>query len=318
MTLPSLLSPQRSGPTLTTWLERHRDDIRDLLRTEGAVLVRGFAVLPPGGFREAAAVVLGPLMDYVEGASPRSAVGDGVYTSTEYAADQVIALHNELSYSTRWPATLAFYCRRAAGSGGQTPLADSRRIYARVVAGCAAAAPTAVRYLRHMHEGKGAGVGWPTVFADDDPAAVESYCRTHDIDFTWLGDGTLRTSQVRPAAIVHPVTGERVWFNQAHQWHPSNGGPDLEALWREIYGDDLPMDARLPDGGDLEPHVLDTIRAAYHAERRQFDWQPGDLLFLDNMLTAHGRAAFTGQREVLVAMGGPTLLADVEQVGHHG
>ena len=31
--------------------------------------------------------------------------------------------------------------------------------------------------------------------------------------------GSLWTSQVRPAAVPHPVTGETVWFNQADLWH---------------------------------------------------------------------------------------------------
>ena len=32
-------------------------------------------------------------------------------------------------------------------------------------------------------------------------------------------------------------------------------------------------------------------------------WQPGDILILDNILTAHGRNAYTGDRQLLVAMG---------------
>ena len=31
----------------------------------------------------------------------------GVYTSTEYPPEFFISLHNELSYSTRWPSRLA-------------------------------------------------------------------------------------------------------------------------------------------------------------------------------------------------------------------
>jgi alpha-ketoglutarate-dependent taurine dioxygenase len=33
-----------------------------------------------------------------------------------------------------------------------------------------------------------------------------------------------------------------------------------------------------------------------------FAWQKGDLLMVDNMLVAHGRAPFTGPRRILVAM----------------
>jgi hypothetical protein len=33
-----------------------------------------------------------------------------------------------------------------------------------------------------------------------------------------------------------------------------------------------------------------------------FSWRRGDLLVLDNLLAAHGRKPFEGDREILVAM----------------
>lgn len=33
-----------------------------------------------------------------------------------------------------------------------------------------------------------------------------------------------------------------------------------------------------------------------------FKWQRGDILVLDNVLTAHGRRPFVGPREILLAM----------------
>jgi hypothetical protein len=41
-------------------------------------------------------------------------------------------------------------------------------------------------------------------------------------------------------------------------------------------------------------------------EKRAFAFQTGDVLMLDNMLAAHGREPYGGQRSVLVAMAEPT------------
>jgi alpha-ketoglutarate-dependent taurine dioxygenase len=317
MPFPQVIDESSANGNLRAWLQRNSGRIDATLSTTGAVLLRGFKVRSTEEFHEAAVAALGPLMTYIEGASPRSPLGGGVYTSTEYAANELIALHNELSYSSSWPGRLAFCCTRPATTGGETPIADSRRVYERIAA-ASVQLPLQVRYVRHLHDGKGLGVGWPTVFATTDPNRVEDHCRQSGIDFTWLPDGMLRTSQIRPAAIVHPQSGERVWFNQAHQWHPSNGGPEAEAMWRELCGDELPMHATAANGQELDPKILAIIRAAYEAETTTFIWRAGDVLLLDNMLTAHGRTAYAGPRDVLVAMGRPVALAEVEEVTAHG
>jgi len=58
----------------------------------------------------------------------------------------------------------------------------------------------------------------------------------------------------------------------------------------------------IPD--DVAAHLRD----AYDRETVKFPWQAGDLLMIDNMLVAHGRASFTGKRLVLAAMGDAVAL----------
>jgi alpha-ketoglutarate-dependent taurine dioxygenase len=37
----------------------------------------------------------------------------------------------------------------------------------------------------------------------------------------------------------------------------------------------------------------------------QFTWEKGDVLMVDNMLTAHSRRPFLGERKILVGMAEP-------------
>ncbi len=49
--------------------------------------------------------------------------------------------------------------------------------------------------------------------------------------------------------------------------------------------------------------MLEHIREAYNKEKIKFKWQRGDIMILDNILTAHAREPFKGARKVAVAMG---------------
>jgi alpha-ketoglutarate-dependent taurine dioxygenase len=43
----------------------------------------------------------------------------------------------------------------------------------------------------------------------------------------------------------------------------------------------------------------------------ELPWRQGDILLIDNMLTAHARNPFTGPRKVVVAMADPHTRDDV-------
>ncbi|WP_447980432.1 TauD/TfdA family dioxygenase [Candidatus Nitrospira bockiana] len=272
------------------------------LYRHGAILFRGFPVRSVSAFERFVRVLTPTLLDYEFGSTPRSQVTGRIYTSTEYPAHQTIPLHNEQAYTTEWPMKIWFHCAQAAPEGGETPIADSRRVFDRI--------PTKIRdrfiekqlmYVRNY--GNGLDVPWQQVFNTTDRAAVEAYCRGAGIQFEWKPDGELRTRQVCQAAAVHPRTGERVWFNQAHLFHVSNLDPQVrEALLAAVGEEDLPRNVYYGDGAPLESSVLDEIRSVYDDLAVRFPWQEGDLLMVDNMLVAHGRMPFRGPRRILVAM----------------
>jgi alpha-ketoglutarate-dependent taurine dioxygenase len=147
---------------------------------------------------------------------------------------------------------------------------------------------------------------WQTVFQTTDRSEVERYCRTADIDLTWLPGDRLQTRQVCQAVATHPETGASVWFIQAHLFHISGLTPaDRAALLAVVDEAALPRNAYWGDGAPIDDETLAHIRDAYEREKVVFPWQTGDVLLLDNTLVAHGRAPFAGPRTVLVGMTGP-------------
>ncbi len=304
----------RTALDLPEWIRASRDQVERWLLAHGAVLLRGFGVSSAGQFERVARAFTDDLLNYVEGSSPRTMLTEKVYTSTEYPPQFPISLHNELSYAHKWPGKLFFFCMSPPETGGETPIADGRRLLERLPREVAGRFRRAgVRYVRTMHAGHGPGLSWPTVFETADRHAVEEYCAAGGIDFTWLDDGWLRTSQVRPAAVRHPKTGEPVWFNQADQWHPSNLGAELDQAITATAGQaELPLNAEYGDGTPIDPSDLAQVRAAARDTAVAFAWEAGDVLVIDNTMTLHGRRPFTGSRRVLVSMGAPVYLDQVE------
>ena len=286
------------------WLER-RDDLREKLLLRGALLLRGGRVLKPSELARFAREFSGsPLLDYAGGVSPREALGHGVYTSTEYPESYALSLHNEMSYTYRWPALLFFHCAVAPAGGGETPVADSRRLLKATDADVVERFKRAgVRYERNLTGDPSSGYSWQAAFETADRRVVEDYCRRGRVSFIWKGDGGLRLREVRPATAAHPETGEEVWFNQADGFHPSGMGEETyRALVSEVGEDNLRLNARFGDGSVVEAALLDRVRAAMREEMALVPWQAGDILVLDNMLAAHGRMPFTGPRKILLAM----------------
>ncbi len=300
--MPVLVRPE-GHRALDTWASEHTAWIDDTLLRDGAVLFRGFDVGSAAAFGRHSRALLRQPLDYVYRSTPRTQVGDRVYTATEYRPDASIPFHNENAYQRDWPMRLAFCCLKPSLTGGHTPLARTARVTARIDPQVRAVfAARGVMYVRNY--GHGVDLSWQTTFQTDSRAEVEAFCTREAIEWEWLPDDRLRTRQVSQGTARHPITGEELWFNQAHLFDVSSLGEEQASIMRELFDEaDLPRTARFGDGTAIEPAMLDHVRAAYEAERLSFPWQAGDLLLVDNMLIAHARDPYTGAREVLVAMG---------------
>ncbi|MEU8199454.1 condensation domain-containing protein [Microbispora amethystogenes] len=298
----SILRPTTSSVDLAHWVRTNRDQIGELLRERGAVLFRGFGVSGPEDFHAIVQAWSPQLLSYTYGSTPRSrSAVAGVYTSTEYPADQVIPQHNEMAYARVWPRYLWFYCQQPATVGGATPLAAIQAVTARLdPAMVRSFAERRLRYVRNY--GTGFDLSWEQAFETDRRAEVEALCRAQGIEFTWYGDDRLRSSQVCQAVTRHPVTGGELWFNQAHLFHTSGLADEVGDVLVDGDHADIPRQVYYGDGEPIEDALLEQVRAAFDAETIRETWQEGDVLIIDNMLVSHGRDPYEGPRRVLVAM----------------
>jgi len=300
--VPLVVLPNVEDLDLVSWAASQRAYLQQLLLHHGGLLFRNFRIAGPAQFQEFVSAISGDALEYMEQTSPRHKVHGNIYTSTEYPPSHRIFLHNENSYSATWPLKIMFFCVTAPVDRGETPIADVRRVYARI--------PENIRE-RFARDGwmlvrnfvTGYGVSWETAFQTKNRDEVARYCQEHGIECEWRTGEHLRIRQRRAAIARHPVTGELVWFNHATFFHIST--LDVETrntLLAEFAEEDLPYNTYYSDGSPIEPEVLEILRGAYEAETIKFAWREHDLLLLDNMLVAHGRSPFSGPRKILVGM----------------
>lgn len=319
--LPLVIQPFQTSSSKNDFfdlLSSQKNHFKQKLLKYGGILFRGFPLQTASDFADAVRHLgLGDFVDYIGGDSPRNKINEGVYTSTEAPPSIKIPLHNELSFVKYYPKNIYFFCEIPPKAEGETIIADARKVFDAID-------PVVKQYfinknlryvscyyyksliMKWLNKIQPSHKSWIQVFETDSKKEVERKCQEHEFDYKWTKNDWLQISQIRPAVMPHPETGENVWFNQAHLY---DFNPKLLGMWRYIgakalycrqhtklhqifYGDESPIPrAHLY-------HVLNVLDTQAIA----FSWQKGDLLVLDNVLAMHGRATFKGKRRVLAAM----------------
>ena len=297
-----LIESQRNSDTFQ-WIKENKQVLEDYVTKFGGILLRNFGIYSVSEFNKIVQIICPDPLDYVYRSTPRTRLGGKIYTATEYPADKVIPFHNENSYSKSWPKKIIFFSVIVATEGGETPIASSRNVYQRINSDIRERfEKNGVLYVRNYTPG--IDLSWQEVFQTEHKEDVNRYCQEHDITLQWNNSGPeLTTKQVCQASIIHPATEETVWFNQAHLFHISAiEENDRFSLIKELGEENLPRNTFYGDGSSIETEVLDHIREAYNQEKIKFKWYKGDIMILDNILMAHSREKFKGERKVAVAM----------------
>jgi alpha-ketoglutarate-dependent taurine dioxygenase len=300
--LPLRVEPVGGADDLAAWAADNRAFIAAKLALHGGILFRGFAVSTAAEFETFARTVSRELL--AENGEHVPVAGmEFVQTPVFYAPGRKLLWHNENSFNQWFPAKIAFCCMQSAETGGETPLADSRAIIERIPRPVREEfIDKAVMYIRNY--GVGPGLDWRVVFRTDDHREVERLCRENCMDFEWLPGDRLRTRCVRPAVIRHPQTGDLSWFNQVQHWHISCLDEATRVAIAETFAPaDVPRTCCFGDGNPIADEAMATILAAYESIEVSFPWRRGDVMLLDNVLVAHARNPYRGERRLLVALG---------------
>ena len=301
-TFPLVIQPAARDVDLVAWAKTNWEFLEKELSKHGAILFRGFNVDSVSEFENFALAICPDLFGEY-GDLPRAGESGKVYGSTPYPPDTAILFHNESSHLYQFPLKIWFFCVQPAEQGGETPIIDCRKAYQILNADLRELLiEKQLMYTRHYTNGL--DISWQDFFRTNDKSIVENYCHQTGIDFEWYDNNSLVTRQIRPAVAIHPNTGDKVFFNQIQLHHIAYLDAEVRESLLSVFGyKKLPRNVYYGDGTPIEDKVIAEIREVYHQSKTSFPWQKGDILMLDNMLAAHGREPYQGQRKIVVAMG---------------
>ena len=302
--LPRVIESKAPSVALEDICRAQKEFIDEELLKYGAILFRGFGVSSVEHFELVVEQVIGNTTPYLGGATPRKSLSKKVVTSTEFPKDQEIKLHNELSYEPNVPNRLAFCCLTAPINGGQTQIADVKRVLEYVD-------PEIVEEFDKRGGWKlirnfGMGFG-PTVeqgFGTTDLNAIQLDCEQRNIELKIIKDNLIRTIQLSPAVKLHPQTCDRLWINHIAFWHTSSMPKAyLQYMSQAFKPEEFPYLTIFADGTNIPDEYVKNIRSAYDKAEVCFDWKQGDVMLVDNYRVAHGRKPFDSERLIVVSMG---------------
>ncbi|HEX8531155.1 MAG TPA: TauD/TfdA family dioxygenase [Cytophagales bacterium] len=303
--MPLVITSAGGNLSPVDWMNEHRDEFEQDLTRHGGILLRGFPVPTTEAFNQFMKCFNTKPLPYMFRSSPREELDKAIkhiYMSTSYPNDRSINMHNESSYSRVWGKKIVFCCILPAEEGGETPLADSRRVLADVPADLVEKfRKLGVKYRRNLIPDL--GMPWQEVFQTSDRRVALEVCNRYNIDCTFVEDDYVVLEWVKPAVYRHPVSGQETWFNHVLFFNKFSRYEELGLSHDDFLPEEyLTSDTSFGDGSEISYEAYAAIRDAYQKNLVTFPYQQGDIIFLDNMLVAHGRNPYKGKRTIATAI----------------
>ncbi|CAN1168449.1 Clavaminate synthase-like protein At3g21360 [Linum perenne] len=305
---PAVMTPAFPSSSLADFIsviESQKPYIESLLQKTGAILFRGFPVSTASQFNQVVEAFDYADQPYLGGSATRTHVVGRVFTSNESPPHQKIPFHHEMAYASEFPTKLFFFCEVEPGSGGETPIVLSYRIYERMkekypefVTKLEKEGLIFNRVMTGEDDPSSAvGRGWKSTFSTDDRVVAQERATKLGMKLEWIDETehslAIKTVGPIPAFKRDKTTPHRViWWNSLVASYTAFGDELNDPTKSVAFG----------NGEALPDDVVYDCQRIMDEESVAIPWQNGDVLLVDNLAVQHARKHFTPPRRVLAAL----------------
>ncbi|ODB36267.1 hypothetical protein BB427_16185 [Pseudoalteromonas sp. BMB] len=296
--------------TVEQLIRDHKSEIDLKLREHGAIYFKGFGIDAISQFENVSELFCENLYTKY-GDLPSIAESKKVYGATPYPPDKTIYFHNEASHTPTFPSKQLFLCIKAAPEGGGLSIVDGRNVLRNLPPELVEEfAAKKLMYCRNFIPY--VDVKWQDFFKTTCKIELEAACHDDGLEFEWKKGDIFSTRRVAPAIITHPITKELTWFNQIQLHHPGMMEEKIYKVFRKSYEEfDFPRYVCFGDGTPIPQETLSLISQVLQEQSETIYAKEGDIIYVDNLLVAHCRLPYKGERQVRVALGDPMVESDL-------
>lgn len=293
-----------ASEALAPWIAAHRAEIDAALWRDGYALFRGFAVGGVGGFEACAAAACDSLYKHY-GDLPLASASENVYFATPYPKHLEIQFHNEASHTHTWPSRQLFFCLEPAPEGGEWTLSDGRMVLEKMPAPMLAKfRELGLLYKRRFI--RGLDVSWQQFFKVETLQALRDKLAVIDHHVEAPSEDDVTVSFRTQAVLEVQAPGAKVdaWFNQILLHHTDALPPEVaKMIGKHFKRDQFPRTVFFGDGTPISAEWVRAVDGVLHECSIRVPTRKDDVLVVNNLLMAHGRRPYTGNRQIRVALG---------------
>lgn len=285
--------------------------INDLLEEHGFVWIKNSGIRSAEEFHFHQNDIIDIPMDYLSGGAIRKKVIGHTLTPNVFPENLKIELHQELAYAKTYPRRIAFFCQSPAKTGGESILADIKKVEESLPEDLRNKIFTLKSCVTRFYFDEEIVATdpmlkslprWQNAFLSKDKAKIERIVKEQGYEYSWFPPNILQTKSCFDNYVY--IKKIKYFFSSLVEISRATEVSTSEEILKKFKFLEK-CGYFWQDGTPVSNFEIREITQAYLDNEKSFPLKSSDIIVVDNIKFSHGRLPYTGDRKFFVLLGNP-------------